>query len=137
MTTGHPTIAGGRIAGGRIAGVESARVDQWLWAVRVFKTRAQATEACKGGHVRLNGAPAKAASRVRPGDRLGVHVHGRDLVLEVVDPIAKRVGAALAAACLVDHTPPAPAREEAPFTRTRGSGRPTKRERRQLDRFRT
>ncbi len=115
--------------------MEPARVDQWLWAVRIFKTRAEATAACKGGHVRVNDLAAKPASRVRPGDRVGVHVHGRDRVFEVVEPIAKRVGAARAAACLVDHSPPAAPREEAPFSRPRGSGRPTKRERRELDRL--
>jgi ribosome-associated heat shock protein Hsp15 len=116
--------------------VGPARVDRWLWAVRVFKTRADATEACRGGHVRVNGTAAKAATRVGPGDRVVAHVHGSDRVLEVVDPIEKRVGAPVAAACLVDHTPPAPAREDAPFVRTRGTGRPTKRDRRQLDRIR-
>lgn len=116
--------------------MESARVDQWLWAVRVFKTRAEATEASRGGHVRVNDAAAKAATRVQPGDHVATHVHGRDRILEVVDPIVKRVGAAQAATCFVDHSPPAPAREEAPFVRTRGTGRPTKRDRRQLDRLR-
>jgi ribosome-associated heat shock protein Hsp15 len=121
----------------RVGPPESARVDQWLWAVRAFKTRAEATEACKGGHVRVNDVAAKAATRVRPGDRVAAHAHGRDRVLEVVDPILKRVGAAEAATCLLDHSPPAPTRDEAPFARTRGAGRPTKRDRRQLDRLRT
>jgi ribosome-associated heat shock protein Hsp15 len=116
--------------------VESARVDQWLWAVRVFKTRTEATEACRASHVRVNDAAAKPATRIGPRDRVAAHVHGRDRVLEVVDPIVKRVGAAQAAICFVDHSPPAPPREEAPFVRTRGSGRPTKRDRRQLGRLR-
>ncbi len=116
--------------------MDSVRVDRWLWAVRVFKTRAAATEACRGGHVRVNGSPAKAATKVAPGDRVVAHVHRTERMLEVVDPIAKRVGAGQAAACLVDHTPPAPLREEVPFPRTRGSGRPTKRDRRRLDRLR-
>ncbi len=116
--------------------MEAARVDQWLWAVRIFKTRAEATEACKGGHVRVNDVAAKPASRVRPGDHVGAHVHGRERVFEVVEPIVKRVGAARAAACLVDHSPPAAPPEDTPFSRPRGSGRPTKRERRQLDRLR-
>lgn len=115
---------------------ESARVDQWLWAVRVFKTRADATEACRGGHVRVNGTSAKAAARVHAGDRVAVRVHGRDRAFEVVEAIAKRVGAVRAAECLVDHTPPEPPREPAPFDRPRGTGRPTKRDRRQLDQLR-
>ncbi len=116
--------------------MESARVDQWLWAVRIFKTRTEATDACRGGHVTVNDTAAKAATRVRPGDRVAAHVQGRDRVLEVVDPIVKRVGAAEAGTCLLDHSPPAPRRAEAPFLRTRGTGRPTKRDRRQLDRLR-
>jgi len=116
--------------------MDSARVDAWLWAVRVFKTRAEAAEACRGGRVRVNDEAAKAATRVRPGDHVAAHVYDRERVLEVVDPIAKRVGAPQAAACLVDKSPPAPAREESPFARDRGSGRPTKRDRRQLDQLR-
>lgn len=116
--------------------VPSARVDRWLWAVRVYKTRAAATEACRGGHVEVDGAAAKAATRIRPGCRVTARVQDRDRVVEVVDPISRRVGAAEAATCLVDHTPPAPPREQAPFVRERGSGRPTKRDRRRLDRFR-
>ena len=114
----------------------SARVDQWLWAVRIFKTRAMATEACRGGHVRVNGTAAKAATRVQEGDRVAARVHGQDRVLEVVEPLTKRVGAAQAAACMVDHSPPAAPREAHPFDRPRGSGRPTKRDRRQLDHLR-
>ena len=116
----------------------SARVDKWLWGVRMFKTREQATEACRGGHVRVNGRPAKAATPVRPGDTVEAMVHGRERILEVVRPIEKRVGAAVAAECMVDNSPPEPPREEDPFVFTRepGAGRPTKRERRTLDRFR-
>lgn len=119
--------------------VDETRVDKWLWAVRLFKTRALATAACKGGHVRVNGAPAKPASPVRVGDRVEAHVHGRPRVLEVARIIDKRVGAPVAAACVVDHSPPAPPREQTPdvFVRERGAGRPTKRDRRQLDRLRT
>lgn len=116
--------------------MEPVRVDQWLWAVRVFKTRTDATEACKGGHVRVNDSAAKAAMRLRPGDRVTAHVHGRDRMLEVLVPIAKRVGAAQAADCIVDHSPPAPPHDDEPFARVRGSGRPTKRDRRMLDRLR-
>ena len=119
-------------------GVDETRVDKWLWGVRMFKTRALATTACKGGHVRVNGSPAKPAAPVRVGDRVEAHVHGRERILEVVRVIDKRVGAPVAAECLVDHSPPAPSREQEPdvFVRERGAGRPTKRDRRQLDRFR-
>jgi ribosome-associated heat shock protein Hsp15 len=120
--------------------MESTRVDRWLWAVRLYKTRSLATDACRGGHVKVNGAPAKPATTVRAGDRVEAFVHDRERVLEVVDVIDKRVSAPAAASCVVDHSPPPPPREErlAPlFDRSAGSGRPTKRERRALDRFRS
>jgi len=103
--------------------------------VRVFPTRTQATDACRAGHVRVNGAPAKPASTVRVGDRISARVFGRDRVLEVVQVIERRVGAAVAATCLVDHSPPPPAEPDV-FARDRSTGRPTKRDRRQLDRLR-
>jgi ribosome-associated heat shock protein Hsp15 len=118
---------------------ETARVDQWLWGVRMFKTRTLATDACRGGHVKVNGSPAKPATPVRAGDRVEAFVHDRHRDLEVVRAIDKRVGAAVAAECLVDHSPPPPPREEALaplFSRERGAGRPTKRDRRDLDRLR-
>jgi ribosome-associated heat shock protein Hsp15 len=121
---------------GRIVDVESARVDRWLWSVRIYSSRNEAAGACRGGHVRVNDAMAKAATRVKPGDRVAAHAHGRDRVLEVVDPISRRVGAAQAAACLVDHSPPDRDRDPSPFSRTTGTGRPTKRDRRRLDRLR-
>ncbi len=114
------------------------RVDRWLWAVRVCKTRSAATAACRGGHVRVNGTAAKAASEVREGDRVEAFAGGRERVLEVSRVIDKRVGAAVAAECVVDLSPPPPPKDLAPpvLVRDPGSGRPTKRERRQLDRFR-
>src|SRR2546421_6809507 len=72
--------------------MEVTRVDRWVWAVRLYKTRSAATEACRGGHVRVNGAPARPSTSVRAGDRVTAHV-GRDRVLEVVRIIDSRVGA--------------------------------------------
>ncbi|GAA3664068.1 RNA-binding S4 domain-containing protein [Microbacterium marinilacus] len=117
---------------------ESVRVDAWLWAIRVYKTRSAATTACRAGHVRVNGAHAKAAQLVRPGDELRVRVNGFDRILAVRRTIAKRVSAALAATAYEDRTPPPPPREFAGTiaTRDRGAGRPTKRERRDIDRLR-
>lgn len=114
---------------------ESVRVDAWLWAVRVYKTRSAATTAVRAGHVRVNGEHIKAAQHVRPGDELRVRIAGFDRILVVRQPIAKRVGAALAAAAADDRTPP---RDPAPkfAQRDRGAGRPTKRERREIDRLR-
>lgn len=117
-------------------GVETTRIDRWLWAVRLFKTRAAATDACRGGHVRLNGARVKPAAPVRTGDDVVAKVGDRERVVEVARIIDKRVGAPVAAECLIDHSPPPPSREGPPpgGQRPRGAGRPTKRERRQLDR---
>jgi ribosome-associated heat shock protein Hsp15 len=114
------------------------RLDVWLWAVRVVKTRSLATDACKGGHVRVNGRAAKPATPIRVGDRVEARLAERDRVLEVVRLIDKRVSAPLAAECVADHSPPPPPREYvAPlFRRDPGSGRPTKRDRRRLDEFR-
>jgi ribosome-associated heat shock protein Hsp15 len=115
------------------------RVDQWLWAVRLYKTRTSATEACRGGHVSVNGSTAKAATPVRAGDRVEAVVGGRRRELEVVRTVDKRVGAPVAAVCLVDHSPPPPeedAWQPPAFARERGAGRPTKRDRRDLDRLR-
>lgn len=112
-------------------------MDVWLWAVRIYKTRSAATAACRGGKVRVNRGPAKASIQVKVGDRIEAFVE-RERVLEVAKVIDKRVGAPVAATCLVDHSPPVPVvkREPRVFVREHGSGRPTKRERRELDRLR-
>jgi ribosome-associated heat shock protein Hsp15 len=116
----------------------AARVDAWLWAVRVYKTRSAATAACRAGHVRVNGERAKAAQPVKPGDELRVRIAGFERILVVKQTISKRVGAVLAAAAVEDKTPPPPPRELTPLVpiRDRGAGRPTKRERRETDRLR-
>lgn len=118
--------------------VDSARVDRWLWSIRIYKTRGDATAACRGGHVLVNGRAAKPATPVRVGDRVEARVNQRERVVEVSKVIDKRVGAPLAADCFVDHSPPPPPAIEQPWVprRDRGAGRPTKRERRQLERWR-
>ena len=116
--------------------MEATRVDKWLWAVRLSRTRSAATDACRAGHVRVNGTVAKPASVVRAGDRVAMRVDGRDRLLEVVRVVETRVGAAIALECLVDHSPPAPPRQAVAFAREPAAGRPTKRDRRQLDRLR-
>ena len=105
--------------------------------MRLTPTRSAATELCRAGHVIVNDAPAKAATLVKVGDRIEARIHQRQRIVEVVKVVAKRVGAPVAVECLVDHSPPLPTREAAPvFQRDRGTGRPTKRDRRQLDRLR-
>lgn len=118
--------------------MDETRVDRWLWAVRVYKTRSAASTACQGGHVSVNGSPAKPATKVRIGDRVEARVGPRLRVLEVVRVLEKRVGAAVAAEAVVDHSPPPPAAEfvAPPLVRDRGTGRPTKRDRRAIDRIR-
>jgi ribosome-associated heat shock protein Hsp15 len=92
--------------------VDTTRVDRWVWAIRLYKTRSDATDACRGGHVKVNGKSAKPAAPVR-------------------------VGAAVAATCFIDHTPPpAPVDRTKVAERERGAGRPTKRDRRRLDDWR-
>ena len=116
----------------------AVRVDKWLWAVRFYKTRSDATDACRAGHVRVNDTNAKPATLVKPGDTVRALNLSGEHIVEVTGLLEKRVGAPVAAACYVDHTPPAaPAEDRAlNFARDRGTGRPTKRERRQLDRLR-
>ena len=118
--------------------MDEARLDRWVWAVRVYKTRSAATDACRGGHVKLNGRTAKPAANVHVGDRVDAKVGSRRRVLEVTKVIDTRVGAPLAAECFVDHTPEEPRRDTmAPVpTRDPGAGRPTKKDRRRLDRSR-
>lgn len=116
----------------------STRVDSWIWAIRLTKTRSAAGAACRGGHVRVNGATAKPAQPVSVGDEVRVRLHGHERIVEVTKLISKRVSAPLAAECYIDNSPPPPSREVLASIprRDRGAGRPTKRERRELDRLR-
>ncbi|WP_030275553.1 RNA-binding S4 domain-containing protein [Streptomyces sp. NRRL B-24484] len=114
------------------------RVDSWIWSVRLLKTRSMASAACRAGHVRVNDERAKPAQTVKPGDEVRLRYDGRERVVVVAKPIRKRVGAEIAAQCYVDHSPPPPPREFAVPTalRDRGTGRPTKRDRREIERLR-
>lgn len=116
----------------------TARVDSWLWAVRLFKTRSLATAACRAGHVRINGERVKAAQGVRVGDEVRIRISGFDRIVTVRKLVVKRVGADAAAECLTDNTPPPPPKAEIALlpVRDRGAGRPTKRDRREIERLR-
>ncbi len=118
--------------------LSSVRVDAWIWAVRLTKTRSLATAACKAGHVRVNGDRVKPAQTLKVGDTVRVRLGERERIVEVARIVAKRVGASVAAECVVDHTPPPPPPEHVAVAgvRDRGAGRPTKRDRRDLDRLR-
>lgn len=118
--------------------VESTRVDKWLWAVRLTKTRPDAAEACRGGHVRVNDRPAKPATPVCPGDEVRARIGDRTRIVEVRRVIQRRVGAADAVTCYLDRSPAPPAVPYVPVAmRDRGAGRPTKRDRRVLDKWRS
>jgi ribosome-associated heat shock protein Hsp15 len=113
------------------------RIDRWLCAVRLVKTRPLATRLCEGGHVLVNGSPAKPSTKVRAGDRVDARIADRDRIVEVVRPIESRVGAPVAVTCYIDHTPPPIVTEVRPgIMAVRGEGRPSKRLRRELDRLR-
>ena len=122
------------------AATDETRIDRWLCAVRLVKTRPLATQLCEGGHVLVNGSPAKPSTKVRAGDRVEALIAERERVVEVVRPIESRVGAPAAATCYVDHSPPvvpqAVPRAGPGIVRIRGEGRPGKRLRRELDRLR-
>lgn len=120
------------------AGPTSVRVDVWLWSVRQVKSRSAATAACRAGHVRVNGEPAKPSQHVGVGDEIRYRVAGFDRHLVVRRILVKRVGAPIARTAYEDRTPPRPSPLDAPaaILRDRGAGRPTKKERRQLDALR-
>ena len=117
---------------------ETVRVDSWVWSVRLAKTRSAAAAACKAGHVRVNGEHVKPAQPVKIGDRVRVRQEDWERIVVVSRIVRKRVGAAVAVECYVDHSPPPPSRDVAfqVGLRDRGAGRPTKRERRDLDHLR-
>jgi ribosome-associated heat shock protein Hsp15 len=116
----------------------AVRVDKWLWAARFFKSRSLAAQACTGGKVDVNGDAAKPARAVRPGDRIVVTLRGGQRAGRVLALSERRGPASVARALWEDLTPPAPprARWAPPPYRPAGSGRPTKRERRQTDQLR-
>lgn len=119
------------------------RIDKWLWAARVFKTRGLATEACRAGHVKLEGVPVKPARPAHPGEIYVVHTAALTRTVRVVGLSEKRVGPGKVETLLQDLTPPEEIEKrrrsaaEQVLARPKGSGRPTKRERRQMDRWLT
>ena len=113
----------------------AARIAQWLWAVRPVEPRSAATAACSAGHVRTNDEPVKAATKVKVGDTVRYRVQGWDRILKVKKLIVKRVGAPVARECYEDLTPERPRVYVPVMRREQGTGRPTKKERRELDRL--
>ena len=114
------------------------RIDKWLWAARFFKSRTLAAAACNGGKVHVNGDAAKPSKTVRPGDMLRVTLPRSRRIVRVTALAERRGGASDAAVLYDDLTPPPPPREARPGPpayRPPGAGRPTKRERRRIDRL--
>jgi len=116
--------------------MDSVRIDRWLSAARIYASRSQATEACAAGNVTLNGAIVRASHAVRIGDELSAHAPRGYVVLKILKLAEKRLGPPLARELYEDHSPPPPPREERFPMRERGAGRPTKQERRKMERFR-
>ena len=102
---------------------QPVRLDAWLWAVRVFKTRSLASSEVKAGHVRIKGEAAKPSQKVRPGDTITVRYPGWERVLIVRKTLAKRVGAPVAVTCYEDISAPKPAYLICPELSREGQGR--------------
>lgn len=124
--------------------LERVRVDKWLWAVRIFKSRTMATNACKSKKVLLDGVPLKPSSSVERGMILNVKKEGYNMQYKIVDLLEKRVSAKLAEPCYENLTPEDEMHKFKDWylqnkaiteTRSKGLGRPTKRDRRDIDKF--
>ena len=119
--------------------MEEVRIDKYLWAIRVFKTRTDATDACKGGKVRVNGADTKPSKSVKVGDTIVARKGAVTYTYKVLQLIDKRQGAKLVPNYAENLTPPEElAKLRAPvetffLKRDRGTGRPTKKDRRQME----
>ena len=115
------------------------RIDKYLWSIRVFKTRSEATDACKGGKIRVNGADTKPSKMVKVGDTIVARKGAVTYTYKVLDLIDKRQGPKLVPNYAENLTPPEElAKLRAPIEtfflkRDRGAGRPTKKDRRQME----
>jgi len=117
------------------------RIDKWLWAVRIYKTRSKASEACTKGHVLIGNLPAKPSKEIQKGDIIKVKQAAIYRSYRVIEPVSKRLSASLVSDFVEDITP----QEELErleiqkqmrwFYRKPGTGRPTKKERRDMDDF--
>lgn len=120
--------------------LEKIRIDKWLWAVRLFKTRSLAADACAAGKIKMDGESLKASYMLKAGQTIQVQKEGIRMIIKVVKLIEKRVGAPLAVQCYEDLTPPEE-KDKLKFpsvfyeVRDRGIGRPTKKDRRAIEKF--
>ncbi|MFZ5892126.1 MAG: RNA-binding S4 domain-containing protein [Myxococcota bacterium] len=115
---------------------DEIRIDRWLCAARIYKSRTQAHDACEGGLVKLNDLTARSSQAVRVGDEVRAHAPRGLVILKVLKLAPKRLGPQPARELYEDHSPPPPPREERIAVRDRGAGRPTKADRRALERLR-
>lgn len=119
--------------------VEKLRIDKYLWAIRIFKTRSLATEACRAGRVKLNGQSVKPSQEVRIGDTYHIQKGIEKKIIKIVDLLAKRVDAKTAVLHYQDLTPAEETNalksmfHSPVLRRDRGAGRPTKKDRREID----
>jgi ribosome-associated heat shock protein Hsp15 len=117
------------------------RIDKWLWAVRIYKTRTQAAEACRGGHVEISGDKAKASRIVKIGDEIVIRASEMTRTVKITGLLDRRVGPKLVSTFMEDLTPPAEyekakeRRSESGPVPIKGFGRPTKKDRRALKSF--
>ncbi len=123
--------------------LQKVRVDKWLWSVRIFKSRSMATDACKSGKVKVDEDIVKPSQLIQRGNIIEVKKNGFIYTLKVVDLIQKRVSASLAQPCYEDLTPEEELNKYKDWFvgkgrsefREKGLGRPTKKDRRKIDRF--
>jgi ribosome-associated heat shock protein Hsp15 len=114
----------------------SVRIDRYLVAARMFKSRTTATEACVASHVKVDGKNVRPSHPVKVGDRIEARCPRGDVVLVVLKLADKRLSPALARELYEDHSPPPPEKQPQLGVRPRGLGRPTKADRRRMERFR-
>ena len=120
--------------------IQKTRIDKWLWAIRIYKTRTLASDACAAGKIKIDGDSVKASYLLKVGQTVHINKQGEKLILRSIKLIEKRVGAPLALLCFEDLTPPEE-KEKLKFpavfyeVRDKGVGRPTKRDRREIDKF--
>lgn len=123
--------------------LKKVRIDKWLWSVRIFKSRTQATDACKGGKVKINGTSVKPSYLLQVDEIVEVKKNGFNLTYKSIELINKRVSATLAEPCYENLTPAEEMNKNQDWYlknttsefRTKGEGRPTKKDRRYIDKF--
>jgi ribosome-associated heat shock protein Hsp15 len=120
---------------------QKVRIDKWLWAVRIYKTRTKASQACSKGHVLIGGIPVKPSKEIQKGDIVKVKQAAMYRSYKVIEPVYKRMAASLVSGFIEDVTPPEELerleiqKQMNRVYRKPGSGRPTKKERRDIDDF--